>query len=264
MKTLFLITARGGSKGVPKKNLKEIGGLSVIGWKARSVKAAISYFQAHDYDHYKFEPRLVVSTDCPDIAADAAKHGFEAPFMRPAELASDTASSADVLRHALGELKEEYSSVFLLEPSAPFATPQHYTEAYAKYLATGADLVCGMKETEPHTSFIAERRPGDNIANIVGRMKYGNNDTRRQARAQEWTMNGALYIFNPRVLEDGGDIYSGKCVGYLMDHWHSIEIDGPRDLEMAQYGVDRGYVNLPHVGIMDKTFELIRGMRAGA
>lgn len=266
MTTLFLITARGGSKGVPGKNLRQLGGLSLIAWKARAAQFARRVIANGEYP----DSRLVISTDSPEIANEARKHGVEVPFMRPAELATDTAQSADVIRHALANLGQKFNSVFLLEPSAPFATGPDLMDAYRKFCVNEADLVVGMKETDVHTSYVCERRAGDDITNIIMRMKSYDPDTRRQTRAMEWTMNGALYIFNPQVLEDGGDIYSmrgsippdetgfirvprSRSIGHLMDRWHSIEIDTPHDLEMAEYAVAKGYVKVPEpVAMIDK------------
>lgn len=258
--TLFLLTARGGSKGVPGKNLTKLGGLSLIGWKARAAQQARLMMNRHAWPS-----SLVISTDSPEIAAEARAHGVEVPFMRPPELATDDAASVDVIRHALTTLAADgrtYEHVVLLEPSAPFATPDHIFGAFDDYWNLGADLVVGMKETEPHSSFIGEMPDDRFITPIILKMQRYSDDTRRQARKPEWSMNGALYIFGAQVVMDDKfinhhgvrSIYNGaKNFGYLMDKWHSIEIDTPHDLEMAEYAVSRGYVKpAPPVGLWDR------------
>ncbi len=250
--TLFLMVARGGSRGVPGKNLKKLGNLSLIGWKARAAQQAMAHMRQHAWPS-----RLVISTDSPEIAAEARAHGVEVPFIRPAELATDTAASVDVIRHALETLAadgQQYEHVVLLEPSAPFATGDHIFGAFEDYWNLGADLVVGMKTTEPHSSFVGEMKDDRFITPIIMRMQQYGVDTRRQARKQEWSMAGTLYIFgsgivmNDRYIDHHGQrsIYNGsKNIGYLMDRWHSIEIDTPHDLEMAEYCVARGYVKVP-------------------
>jgi CMP-N,N'-diacetyllegionaminic acid synthase len=233
--TLYLITARGGSKGVPHKNLREIGGLSLVGWKAEVAKQVIT---AHD--------DLIISSDCPHILEVAAKHGVGVPFVRPAELATDTASSADVIAHALDYMNGDYSTVVLLEPSAPFTTPEHLVTALTMMDAKQAHLIVGMKHTEPHTTFIGEQPDDDFVTPIIVKMDRIGRNLRRQDLKQEWTFNGSLYVFNGLMFKQKQSIYGGaRNYGLLMDRWHSIEIDSMHDLEMALYAFDRGYVELP-------------------
>lgn len=262
---LFLITARAGSKGVPGKNLKKIGGLSLIGWKAMAARRAI-----HELSSWN-KCRLVISTDCPHMQQEARRHGVEVPFTRPGELAEDKATSESVVRHALETLAGSYDVVVLLEPSAPFATSQHLVRAYRVFNDRNASLVVGMKTTSPNTHFIFDRRDDDNIGGLFMRMKYpppmkskleGDRlvpDLSRQAFEAQWTMNGALYIFNSKVVSDPlNTIYTGAFdvgpgYGFHMDQWHSIEIDTPADLELAQYAIDTGHVKLPQpISISEK------------
>ena len=212
--------------------------------------------------------RLVISTDCPDIQAEAKLHGIEVPFTRPPELATDEATTTSVIQHALNILGQEYTTVCLLEPSAPFTTHRHILEAFYMYCSSDAHLVVGMKHTEPHSSFIGEELEDKFITPIVIKMNNYGHDTRRQARKQEWTINGALYIFSSALFwddvfiypHDTRSIYNGaRNYGYLMDHWHSIEIDSPRDLEMAEYAVSKGYVEVQKpLAIVEKVVSLFK------
>jgi len=122
MRVLYLITARGGSKSIPKKNLARIGGLSLVGFKARAAQGAASC------------ARLMISTDDPEIQDEARALGVDVPFTRPAELATDTASSDDVVRHAMDWVESQegpnpYDAVMLLEPSSPFARSEDFDGA---------------------------------------------------------------------------------------------------------------------------------------
>jgi CMP-N,N'-diacetyllegionaminic acid synthase len=233
MSVLYLITARGGSKGVPGKNLRKIGGHSLIAWKAHAAKQVISD-----------EDRLVISTDCPIIKMEARVNQVEVPFTRPAELATDTASSADVIKHALASLDTQHDTVVLLEPSAPFTTPDHLVTALVMKQSKNAHLIVGMKHTEPHTTFVAEQPDDDFVTPIIVKMDRVGRNLRRQDLRQEWTMNGALYVFDTAMFKKTGSIYGGaRNYGLLMDRWHSIEIDSMFDLEMAEYAYDKEYVH---------------------
>ena len=233
MSVLYLITARGGSKGVPGKNLRKIGGMSLVAWKANAAKQVITN-----------DDRLVISTECPFIQKEAKLNNVEVPFTRPAELATDTASSADVIKHALETLKTYHETVVLLEPSAPFTTPEHLVTALTMKQAKDAHLIVGMKHTEPHTTFIAEQPDDDFVTPIMVKMDRVGRNLRRQDLRQEWTMNGALYVFDTKMFKKTGSIYGGaRNYGLLMDRWLSIEIDSMHDLEMAEYAYSKGYVS---------------------
>lgn len=232
MSVLYLITARGGSKGVPGKNLRKIGGMSLVAWKANAAKQVIT---GND--------RLVISTECPEIQKEALRNNVEVPFTRPAELATDTASSADVIKHALRALNTYHDTVVLLEPSAPFTTPEHFITALTMKEAKDAHLIVGMKHTEPHTTFIGEQPNDDFVTPIIVKMDRVGCNLRRQDLRQEWTFAGNLYVFDTGMFMDTGSIYGGaRNYGLLTDHWHSIEIDSMLDLEMATYAYEKGHV----------------------
>src|SRR5688572_15025117 len=209
MRTLFLITARGGSKGVPRKNLQELGGISLVGFKVISARKS------------KYCTRLIVSTDSPEIQANAERYGAEAPFTRPAELATDTATSVDVVSHAMDWIdrntSERYDAVMLLEPASPFARPGDYDAAVEMMLARDADVVVGMRPVEVSSVFVGPLDEEGRIASIVEKMK-ALRSPRRQDLPQEYTMNAALYLFRWRYFKEHRNIYfSGeKAYGYVM------------------------------------------------
>lgn len=229
-RTLFLLTARAGSKGVPGKNSKVLRGRSLIQWK---TDAADPLVEGND--------EIWISTESEVLAALAQQHDVQW-LKRPEHLASDTASSASVIQHALENLPG-FDRVMLLEPSAPFATTEHMREAMKMYDTQDADLVVGMKETEPSTAFIGTMRDDRSINPIIVSMRRHGAHLRRQDLNSEWTMNGALYLFSTKMFLETGSIYGGaRNFGLLMDKWHSIEIDTLHDLELAEYAVAKGYV----------------------
>lgn len=233
---LFLLVGRGGSKGLPGKNLREIGGLSLIGYKAKSALQS-SYCS-----------RLIVSSDSADIRNEAVRHGAEMLFERPAELATDTASSNDVVLHAMDWIEahegRRYDAIMLLEPSSPFARPEHFDEAIELFLARKASLVVGMRETEVSSIFVGTLGADGSIGSIVDRM-LKTPAQRRQDQPIEVTMNGALYLVGWDAMRKHRKIYADPAASYgiMMDRTHSIEIESAADLAYASYVIEHGMLD---------------------
>lgn len=237
MRVLFLITARGGSKSVPRKNLLQLDGISLVGFKAISAKKS------------RYCCRLIISTDSQEIQEDALRYGVEVPFTRPAELASDTAATEDVVMHALRTIEAEggepYDAVMLLEPSSPFATHEHYDNAIRLMEEKGANLVVGMKPVTVNSVFQGPLDEQGRITSIINKMQ-ALDALRRQDVAQEFTMNGALYLMNWAFFRATGKRYVDPELSYglVMDAEHSIEIDEPIDYEFARFLVESGRIDL--------------------
>lgn len=232
MTTLWLLVGRGGSKGVPGKNLARVGGRSLVQWKIDAVKPLVG------------SGTLACSTDSPEIADEARRCGAMIPFIRPPELASDTAATADVVRHALDNIEGECDRVMLLEPSAPFATTASYVEALGLYNQQQAHLVVGMKRVEPHSTFVGEQPDDGCVTPIMVRMDRVGRNLRRQDFKPEWTQSGSMYLFGVDMFRKTGSIYSGsRNYGVLIDKWRSIEIDNPEDLLLAQFAWDNGFLS---------------------
>jgi N-acylneuraminate cytidylyltransferase/CMP-N,N'-diacetyllegionaminic acid synthase len=237
VRTLFLITARGRSKGVPGKNLRELAGISLVGFKAISARKS------------KYCTRLIISTDSADIQADARRYGADAPFTRPAELATDTATSAEVIAHAMDWIEtnseESYEAVMLLEPSSPFARAGDYDAAVEMMGDRNADVVVGVRPVDINSAFVGPLDDQGRIASIIEKMR-SLKAARRQDLPQEYTMNGALYLFRWDYFKKHRNIYQSgeKTYGYVMPAEYSVEIDTPADLHRAEFYVEKGYVDL--------------------
>lgn len=235
MKILFVITARGGSKGVPRKNIIQLGPLPLIAYKIISAKKC------------KYENRIIVSTDDEEIAQVAKQYGAEVPFMRPDYLASDTASSMDVIDHAIKWVEEndstKYDYICLLEPSSPFLTGTDLNTALDLLISKDADTLLGMKEVEVNTKFIhtLDSKNGlslfyDEIIKMTG--------VRRQDQAQEYTMNGCIYAAKLEYFKKNHLFHSEKSVPYIMPTEKSVEIDSMMDLEFARFIVEKKKIDL--------------------
>jgi N-acylneuraminate cytidylyltransferase/CMP-N,N'-diacetyllegionaminic acid synthase len=234
---LFLLVGREGSKGLPGKNLREIAGLSLIGYKAVSAKKSPNC------------NRLIVSSDSSEIQAEARRWGAEVLFMRPAELATDTATSDQVVLHAMEWIEKNeaksYDAIMLLEPSSPFARPDHYDAAIELFVKQEADLVVGLRETEVSSLYVGSLGANGSIAQIVEKILSRTN-LRRQDQPPEVTMNGALYLIRWNALKKRRKIYSNpaKTFGILMDRLHSIEIESPVDFAFATSIVEKGLLDV--------------------
>lgn len=228
-RTLWLVVARGGSKGVPKKNMKRIGGLTLVEWKVRAARAADP--GAH----------IVCSSDSADILSEAARLGVRC-IERPAPLASDTAKSADVIKHALDVTPETFDQVVLLEPSAPFSTGEQYKRALQMMEFHDADLVVGMRQSAIHTAFIGDVREDLSVTPVIVCFQR-EVARRRQDFPPQWFPSGGLYVFRTEMFHRTNDIYGGvRNYGLMQDRYTGHEIDEPHDLELAEFYYDRGYV----------------------
>ena len=231
-----MITARGGSTRVPDKNLKQIGGLSLIGYKARSALKS------------KYCTRLMISTDSEEIQQEAQSHGVEAPFLRPAHLASDTATSDDVILHVIEYCKtvekRRYDAIMLLEPSSPFGRMKDYDAAVEIYLRHDASLVVGMKRTEVSSTFSGPLQADGNARDIATKF-IGRDKLRTQDMRPEYTMNGAFYLIDWDAMSASKKIYSDpqRIYGLPMERAYSTEIDEPMDLLFAEFLIENKIVD---------------------
>lgn len=231
MKVIGVITARGGSKGIPRKNIKDLNGQPLI---AYTIKAA---------QESKIFNRLILSTDDAEIAEVAKKYGVEVPFMRPAELAQDDTPHLPVMQHAVAWLRDNENyrpeAIMLLQPTAPLRQVFHIKEAVDLFIKSGADSVVSVVETPGHFSpYWAVVEEPDGWARL-----FFNGDpvfkriTQRQNFPQKtYHHNGAIYLFKTDLLFNGpeANFYGDKVAIYKMAEKYSINIDDPDDWILAE------------------------------
>ena len=234
MKVLFLITARGGSKGVPRKNIRKVGSLPLIAYKIRAAQGT------------SFDKRIIVSTEDTEIADVARKYNAEVPFVRPSELASDEASSMDVVLHAMDWIEKndgsEYDYICLLEPSSPFATSDDLEKAINLIEKKQADTLLGMEEVGVTRNFIHELDADGKLSLFYDEIKKLNS-VRRQSQAKEYTMNGCMYIARWNYFKEHKLFHSVNSVPYIMPEEQSVEIDTVTDYHFACFLVDNGIID---------------------
>ena len=220
-KVLALIPARGGSRRLPGKNLLKLCGEPITVW---SIKAA---------QQSKYVDRIVVSTDSDEIAEVARAAGADVPFMRPNYLASDTASSLDVVKHALNELNQKgqcYEFIVLLQPTSPLRTSKHIDESFELLQSKDADAIVGVTELD-HPIELTNRLPDD-----LSMKGFFTTDShlRSQNFPKRYRVNGAIYLVRVESLIKENTIFlSDRIYAYKMDREVSVDIDTPYDLRLA-------------------------------
>ena len=222
---LALIPARGGSKGVPGKNVRPAGGKPLIAWTVEAAKAS------------RYVDRVILSSDDAAIAEAAARFGCEVPFVRPAELATDKADSMSVVRHALGALSERYDLLLLLQPTSPLRTAADIDAALERCLQ-GETQTC-VSVCEPDKSpYWMMTMPADHTVQPLFPPEQV--PARRQDAPPIFALNGAIYIAPTAHLAAGGGFVIKGTIGYVMPKERSLDIDTELDLRFADFLLTEG------------------------
>lgn len=228
LNVLGVIPARRGSKGVPRKNVRQVGGRPLVAWTWLAALAAPSL------------SRLLVSTDDPAVVRLARAAGVEVPFMRPTRLASDTASAVDVMLHALEWLDhhEGYrpDAVMWLQPTSPLRTATDIEAALALFRAKRAASVVSVCEAEQHPAWMKRITPRGQLTPWDGRLRFAD---RRQELPPLFRLNGALYVTRTRDLLRRQTFYPPATYAYVMPRERSLDIDTEWDLRVADLVLTR-------------------------
>jgi len=228
LKVLGVITARGGSKGIPGKNLKLLGGKPLLAHTVEAVNDC-----ALD--------RVIVSTEDAAIAAAARSLGCEVPFVRPAELARDETPHLPVIQHAVQWLRVEAGYepdvVLILQPTSPLRSAIDIAGALRMLELSDADSVVSVNEVSPHAHPMRMLRvDGDNHATLFATgAPVRARINRRQDMPKAWVMNGAIYACRTGVLFDAEpSLYGNRVVAFPMPVERSISIDDLEDWDAAE------------------------------
>lgn len=221
---LIVVPARGGSKGLPRKNARQLGDLPLLGWTAQAVRAA-------GLD----EAVCLLSTDDPEIADIGRSVGLEVPFLRPSEFATDEATAESVAMHALDWLATERAihptAVMWLQPTSPFRTPSALSDAVSMLSDRGFSGAIGVKVVfrSLRTLFYANEQMELVAIDDSGELHSG-----RQSLPPMFTPNGALYLVPVAELRSSGSFFPKRCRGMVMDQIASLDIDDPMDWAIAE------------------------------
>lgn len=223
MNPLYIIPARGGSKGIPRKNIKELCGRPLI---AYTVDAAIEALKTTG-------GTILLSTDDAEIAATVRKLGLDVPYMRPAMLATDTAGSREVILDAMDWADANgiaYDCVVLLQPTSPFRTTDDILDCMAAF---GPDVDMAVTVTEAHDNpyyNIFETSSDGTLHISKGDGQY----TRRQDVPKAWVYNGAVYVIRPESIRRMSMGAFPRRVPSVMPADRSVDLDNELDWLIAE------------------------------
>ncbi|MDD6169428.1 MAG: acylneuraminate cytidylyltransferase family protein [Lachnospiraceae bacterium] len=227
MKNIAIIPARSGSKGLKNKNIKLLNGKPLL---AYTVEAAL---QSGLFDC------VHVSTDSEEYADIAREFGADVPFLREAELASDTSNTWDALRFVIKEYEElgqKFDTVCLLQPTSPLRDATDIKNAYQIFEKKKAESVISVCETEHSPLLCNTLKESGSMKGFIDMKKVG----RRQELSTYYRLNGAIYIQTVDLLMQGGDLYGDKSYAYVMEKEHSVDIDDEMDFMFAEVMIKRG------------------------
>lgn len=220
-KVLIVIPARAGSKRIPNKNIRNFLGKPLI---AYTIEQALKV---------SFADRVIVDTDSPKIAAIAKKYGAEATFLRPAHLATDTASANDALLHLLSRLKNEENYVpkyvLYLQTTSPLRELKDIEDCWDLMQRTDADTVLTVCSTHPQLYYLDEKQ---NIILVNG---SGNESPNTQQWRPAYILNGCfVYLVKTQAFLKEKKVVTKNTKAIICDKWRSVDLDTPEDWAMAE------------------------------
>lgn len=222
MRILYLIPARAGSKGVPKKNIKLLGSKPLI---AYSVEFALSNLTVED--------ELCISTDDDEVIEIVENMGVKVPFKRPADLADDTASSYDVILHALKFYEEKgqvFDVILLLQPTSPIRTKEDFSKLIESY-SCDIDMVVSVKQSKENPYFNLFEESSDGL---LKKSKEGNY-VRRQDCPKVYAFNGSMYLINTASVKKSSLSEFTKIKKVTMPEERSVDIDTFADWNLVEF-----------------------------
>jgi CMP-N,N'-diacetyllegionaminic acid synthase len=225
LSVLAVVPARGGSKGIPRKNLQPVGGVSLVGRAARVV-AELPWIDA-----------AVLSTDDEEIAEEGRSHGLDVPFRRPDELSGDRATSGDMWRHAWLEAERHFGRRFdlsvLLEPTSPLRRPEDVERAVRTLVEGGHPAAVTVSPTPGH--FTPHKTLTLSEQGTLGfYLEGGRRFSLRQSIPRYFHRNGLCYAVTRRHLVDDGLIVDGGAAAVVVER-PVVNVDEPLDLELAEW-----------------------------
>jgi CMP-N,N'-diacetyllegionaminic acid synthase len=221
---LAVITARGGSKGIPGKNIKLLGGKPLIAYTIEAAKKS------------KLLSHTIISTDDEEIARVAEACGGDVPFLRPKELADDQVPHVPVMQHAITTMEErlgiQFDYAVILQPTSPFRLPEDIDETLRKLIESGAESAVTLVEmgNDEHP-LKAKRLEGDRVLHYAIEEGEG---IRRQDLPRAFRRSGAVYAMRRDTLMNGR-LYGERIVGHVVLRERSVDIDEPFDWIKAEY-----------------------------
>lgn len=229
MRILGVIPARGGSKGVPGKNIRPILGKPLI---AYTIETALKSEMVTD---------VVVTTDSEEIQKIALEFGALCPFLRPDELATDTALAVPTIQHAVGEMEArkdvKYDYIIMLQPTSPLKTAEDLDGALNKLMNEKADGIISVVDVDNNHPMKMKKFLGDDARSgqLVDYEKPPYENCPRQHLPPVYIVNGAFYATKRDVFMNDNTFQGEHCIGYIMSPERSVNIDTPFDFLLAEH-----------------------------
>jgi CMP-N,N'-diacetyllegionaminic acid synthase len=217
MNILGIIPARGGSKGIPKKNIKHISGKPLIAW---TIDAALKS---------KHLTKVVVSTDSPEISSISKDFGAQVPFLRPSEIARDDTPGVEPILHALS-LLPSFEAVVVLQPTSPLRTSQDIDNCILLGLEKSANSAVSVTASSSHPFWSYKLGTNMRLESFINEV----NLSRRQDLPEAYALNGAVYYAKKEWLIRNKSLMGSDTVGYVMPPDRSIDIDTELDWKIAE------------------------------
>lgn len=222
---LAIIPARGGSKGVPRKNLRPLGDRPLIAWSIAAAKQS------------RYIDKVLVTSDDAEILEAARRWGCGAMIRRPAELASDEAPLEGALIHALDHADASYDYIVLLQPTSPFRTPGDIDETISLCLSAKASACLSICEPSKSPYWMCNRTQDGHLKPIL---VLETPATRRQDLPRAYALNGAVYVADIPWFRSNRTFYNDETIGYVMPQDRSLDIDTEFDFALADALVSAG------------------------
>ena len=226
-KVLGVITARGGSKGVPKKNIRDVSGKPLIAW---SIDAAVAS---------QYLDRCILSSDDIEIIQIAKEYGCEVPFIRPGKLATDESTSVDVILHVLNEVKENYDIIVLLQPTSPLRSPKDI-DACIRKCANNSSSCVSVTESEKTPYWMYNIDEKGCLHSLFPNEQL---PQRRQEAPKVYSLNGAVYAFDVAWFLKNKVFVDKTTSAYIMPKQRSIDIDTIEDFNFLNFLLENKKIN---------------------
>jgi len=225
LRYVALVCARGGSKGVPGKNIRLLGGRSLIGWSI------------HLASQVERISRIIVSTDSEEIAEVARKEGGEVPFMRPQELANDNSPEWEVWRHALNFLSQndpqEVDALIVIPPTAPLRSLEDLNNCLDEFEKGDADVIITVSEAHRSPYFNMVKNDADGMATLV--IPPDKEVFRRQDAPVVYDMTTVAYVVKPEFILNKNGLFEGNVRSVQIPIERALDIDTELDIKMADF-----------------------------
>lgn len=218
-RVLAIIPARGGSKGLHRKNIRLMAGKPLIAWTMEEARKSF------------YIDRLIVSSDSEEIINAAKKYGVEAPFVRPSELAGDASKSIDVVKHGLEYFGSEFDVVIVLQPTSPLRTHKDIDGAFELMIKKGARAVVSVCETEHPVQWTGTLNEDLNMRDFLD---PAFKNLSRQELRKTYRLNGAIYIAERDYLYLTGGFIGEGTYAFIMEKKNSVDIDDIVDFKLAE------------------------------